>query len=79
MEDDNKIFMLPFFEINCDFEMDQIENPYYLAFNFNSLDKIRHFREESNLLFGAEISMNQVEDKENFAMVSAMTYSIIIF
>ncbi|MBX7162756.1 MAG: hypothetical protein K1X49_03615 [Saprospiraceae bacterium] len=79
VEDDNKIFMLPFFEINCDFEMDQIENPYYLAFNFNSLDKIRHFREESNLLFGAEISMNQVEDKENFAMVSAMTYSIIIF
>ena len=52
-----------------------LDNPHYLAFNFNKLDKVRDFNEflKKDPRFGMEISMDQVESKENFALVSRLT------
>jgi len=60
---------------------DQLDNPYYLAYNFNKLDEIRQFKEVMQNKFGVEISMNQVESKENFMIISRLTFviSIILF
>jgi len=52
-----------------------LDNPHYLAFNFNKLDQVRDFNEflKTDSRFGMEISMDQVEAKENFALVSRLT------
>lgn len=52
-----------------------LRNPHYIAFNFNKLDKVRDFNEflKSDPRFEMEISMDQVESKENFALVSNLT------
>lgn len=52
-----------------------LDNPHYLAFNFNKLDLVRDFNEflKTDSRFGMEISMDQVEAKENFALVSRLT------
>lgn len=52
-----------------------LDNPHYLAFNFSKLDKVRDFNEflKTDPRFGMEISMDQVESKENFALVSRLT------
>ena len=57
-----------------------LANPHYLAFNFNKLDKVRDFNEflKTDPRFGMEISMDQVEAKENFALVSRLTGLIAI-
>lgn len=47
-----------------------------LAFNFRRLDDIREFGAELVDRFGIEIDMNQVEEKENFAIVSKLTFFI---
>lgn len=49
---------------------------YYLAFNFNRLDHIRAFQVDLEDTFEVEIDMSQVEAKENFALVSALTLII---
>lgn len=58
--------------------VDDLANPYYLAFNFNELDKIREFKETMQSAFGVEISMNQVESKENFMVISKLTFILSI-
>lgn len=52
-----------------------LDNPHYVAFNFNKLDKVRDFNEylKKDPRFHMEISMDQVESKENFALVSRLT------
>lgn len=57
-----------------------LDNPHYLAFNFNKLDLVRDFNEflKTDPRFGMEISMDQVEAKENFALVSRLTGLIAI-
>lgn len=69
-------------EHNCDNRTSlYIENPGYLAFTFNRLTKVRELRDfvKSEYLF--EITLNQVEDKDNFAKVALLTtiLSIILF
>lgn len=52
------------------------EDYYYLAFNFNRLDHIRAFQLDLKEQFDVDIDMSQVEAKENFALVSALTLII---
>lgn len=49
---------------------------HHLAFHFNRLDLIRTFKKDMSSQFGIEIDMNQVEAKENFALVSRLTLAI---
>jgi len=58
-----------------------IVNPYEFAFNFNNLSKIRSFYDFIKNKFGVSIEMSQIEAKENFAFVSALTLitSFVIF
>lgn len=52
------------------------EDYYYLAFNFNRLDHIRRFQVDLKENFDVDVDMSQVEAKENFALVSALTLII---
>ncbi len=56
-------------------DFSNLDNPHYLAFNFDKLDLVRDFNEflKTDPRFGMEISMDQVEAKENFALVSRLT------
>ena len=58
-----------------------IDDPYYVSFNFNQLDKVRDFKNHLDDKYQVEISMDQVEQKENFALVSRLTgfISLILF
>lgn len=58
-----------------------IDVPYYLSFNFNKLDNVRDFKNHMKDKYQVEISMDQVEQKENFALVSKLTnfISLILF
>lgn len=57
-------------------DFSDIESPHYLSFNFTELTKVRDFSEILRENYGVEISMDQVESKENFAVVSTLTSSI---
>jgi len=58
-----------------------ISDPYYLSFNFNKLDNVRDFKDHMKDEYKVAISMDQVEQKENFALVSRLTnfISLILF
>lgn len=62
-------------ECNVGEDYSTLRNPHYIAFNFNALDKVRDFNEflKNDPKFEMEISMDQVESKENFALVSNLT------
>ncbi|MGK0365710.1 MAG: hypothetical protein ACI85O_002778 [Saprospiraceae bacterium] len=67
---------------NCSERMDEIARPYHLAFNFSELDKVRDFKDfMQRPPFEMEISMAQIESKENFSLVSGLTsfISVILF
>jgi hypothetical protein len=74
-------FWLPDWQCKQDEVFYEVEHPSYLAFNFENLNKVREFKEFMLNEFNVEISMNQVEAKENFAIVSRLTLviSIILF
>lgn len=74
--EDNRVFWFPDWQCKKDAQFDEIDNPYYLAFNFNELGKVRAFKEFMLQDFGVEISMNQVEAKENFSVISNLTWII---
>ena len=61
--------------------MFDISDPYYLSFNFNKLDNVRDFKDHMKDRYKVAISMDQVEQKENFALVSRLTnfISLILF
>ncbi len=54
------------------------ERPQYLAFNFNQLDKVRSFKDELIQKFGITLDISEVEDKENFALVSKLAIIAIL-
>lgn len=58
----------------------QIEDPYYLTFNFSALDKVGDLNQHLENEYGFTISLHDVKAKENFATVvkMAMSTSIII-
>jgi len=79
--DTTTTFFLPDWQCKQDELFYEMSNPSYLAFNFENLNKVRAFKEFMLKEFNVEISMNQVEAKENFAVVSRLTFiiSIILF
>jgi hypothetical protein len=50
-----------------------VQNAQYLAINFYDLKYVRKFRDRVKKEHGFDISLNQVEDKENFALVTRLT------
>ena len=71
-----------YFKPNCSqSKYDVLENPYYVAFNFSKLYRIQPFKELLKRQFGIELSMDQIEAKKNFALVSWLTYliSLVLF
>lgn len=64
----------PFHEYECNVgESLGIEKAQYLAISFNDLQFVKKFRDFIKNEFGFEISLNQVEDKENFSLVTKLT------
>jgi hypothetical protein len=51
---------------------------HYIAFNFNRLNHLRSFQQDLKSQFGLSIDMRQIEDKENFALVSRLTSVILM-
>ncbi|MBK8110405.1 MAG: hypothetical protein IPK46_08795 [Saprospiraceae bacterium] len=54
-----------------------IENPMYVSFNFKNLDKIRNLQTYLKNNYGMEIEVSVVDERENFSMVSRLTYFMI--
>jgi hypothetical protein len=75
------VALLPFEEISCANGSPLISNPYYIAFNFQRLDRVRLFQAYMQARYGIEISMDQVEAKDNFALVSRLTLfmAVVLF
>jgi len=53
-----------------------VESPHFLAFNFKKLDKVRAFKNSMKKEFQIDVDMAQVESKENFAYVTALTQTV---
>lgn len=66
---------------DCQPKFEDLENPNRVAFNFGKLIKVRDFKDYLKENFDMEISMAQVESKENFALVSRLTFiiSVVLF
>jgi len=66
---------------NKSIKLENIDDPYEYAFNFKDLSKIRDFYDFMKDEFKVSIEMSQIESKENFAFVSALTLitSFVIF
>ena len=81
MDLNNGKIVSAYYETNCPNKFNYIESPTYMAFNFEELLNVRHFQDTMKSMFNIEVSMSQVEAKENFALVSRMTYfiSIVLF
>lgn len=54
------------------------DRPQYLAFNFQKLNKIRLFKEYLQNKYLINLDISEVEDKENFALVSKLALSAIV-
>lgn len=52
------------------------QNLHYLAFHFERLDKVKDFQQDLLDEFNVEIDMTQIIAKNNFAVVSRLTYVI---
>jgi len=70
-----------FWNNECPEYSDVLKSPHRLAFNFIKLDKIREFKKIMKKEFKIEVNMAQVEAKENFSLVSNLTFilSLILF
>lgn len=70
-----------FTKSNCMVSSKTFKNPHRLAFNFHKLDKVRLFKNKMNNKFKIDINMAQIEAKENFSIVSNLTFvlSLILF
>lgn len=63
-------------DCSVDPKFNNIKSPPYLAFNFNQLDQVRPFKDYMRNEYDVEISMNQIESKETFSLVSQLTLII---
>lgn len=74
-----KVAVAEFSTINCgldDCGTVDSKNLLYLAFFFENLNDIRIFRDDMDREFGIQLDMRQIESKENFALVSSLTFAI---
>jgi hypothetical protein len=65
--------LTPYYEWNKEYKGEALKQPYYFAFQFNRLDKVRAFSQDIKKRFGLDVNMAQVESKENFALVTKLT------
>lgn len=76
------IFFQKITEYSC-MEKEAVDNPHYVAFNFDGLNKVKPFDAFMQEKYGVEISMSQIESANNFAVVSNLTIffsiSLLIF
>ncbi len=73
--------VLPVTDFECNsHKACKIEDPYYLTFNFNSLEKVGELQDYLEKKHGFLISLHDVKSKQNFVKVAkmAMSTSIII-
>ncbi len=70
--------MLDVLEWDCVESSKYFEKPQYVAFNFVKLDKVRAFRDYLKDKFQISLDISEVEDKENFALVSQLATAAII-
>lgn len=70
-----------FIPTDCKPSIEYLERPHRIAFNFQELIRVRNFKNFLKERFDIEISMAQVESKENFALVSRLTFiiSVVLF
>lgn len=52
--------------------------PQFLAFNFSKLDRIRDFKDHLLKNYAIPLDISEVDDKENFALVSKLAISAIL-
>lgn len=69
---------IPFTNWECNGKSEGLDHPSYLSFNFKTLDKVRALKDYLKTNYEVELSMTQVEAKENFALVSNLTFIIIL-
>ncbi|MBK9221943.1 MAG: hypothetical protein IPO86_08495 [Saprospiraceae bacterium] len=70
--------VLDLVEWECVASNKYFDRPQYLAFNFQKLNKIRSFKEYLQNKYLINLDISEVEDKENFALVSKLASSAII-
>lgn len=56
----------------------ELSDPMYFSFNFMNLEKIRDLQEFLKREYKMEIELSVVEDRDNFSMVSKLTFFMII-
>lgn len=70
----SKTDVLPYHKYECNVgENLFIKDAQYLAINFKDLRHVRAFRDRVKNEFSFEITLNQIEDKENFSLVTRLT------
>lgn len=75
---ENGIFIGLMAEYSCNApKLERLPMVHNIAFNFIDLDEVRHFKEEMGRN-KIEIDTRQIEVKENFALVSSLTWTISI-
>ncbi len=61
-------------DYNCDIGRTlKIEDPYYISFDSKDLNLVPALKNHLKRKYGFELSMNLVEDKKNFALISNLT------
>ena len=68
--------LFPHVEWTCSDKFNDIEHPHYIAFNFNNLDQVKPFSKYLNDQYEFQISLDQIESKDNFAKVVNLTLSL---
>ncbi|MBK9043466.1 MAG: hypothetical protein IPN97_09805 [Saprospiraceae bacterium] len=69
-----EINVSPYHQMECNIGKTlYVKNAQYLAMNFKDLRNVRSFRDRIMDEFGFEITLNQIEDKENFSLVTRLT------
>ncbi len=78
---DLKGHFLPITPVYCNDQFYDLPSPYYYAFQFEELNRVRDFKNWLLQRYGIEISMDQIESKENFAIVARLTLviSMVLF
>lgn len=59
--------------LDCGDDAGRIDNPHNITFNFRDLNEIRQFQHRLSSDHDIELTMEQVESRENFRLVSRLT------
>jgi len=78
----NQLEIINYYKHNCR-ELKTHINPYYYSFHFSRLDKVSEFRKYIKSNYDIDISLAQVESRNNFFLISRLArlfiYLLVIF